>query len=279
LYPADPASPLQKSPRPSTFSVDLDHDVRVLASLRGDLQSWRVAHREFTYAEAWVSAASTQKLPLRRIPANPLVRDTTATWIGLGAIQPVRLQAERKIASDKVPDPMQVLLHQALNFVTFMPFAGGTMAGFERALYAEAEPVDTLNARYWALVQRWQGIQPPAARSERWADALTRPQVNENPGAYALHALSIAAVFHLHEAAATKVGGDVWTVDLANRPEVGRMLQDLWAADVQGKPFLTNVKDVAGAELSAQAMIRYFKPLQDWLVVQNVGRTAALPNL
>jgi hypothetical protein len=57
------------------------------------------------------------------------------------------------------------------------------------------------------------------------------------------------------------------------------MLQDLWAADVQGKPFLTNVKDVAGAELSAQAMIRYFKPLQDWLVVQNVGRTAALPNL
>lgn len=279
LYPPDPNSPLQKSPRPATFAVDLGEDVRVLASLRPDLASWRTAHREIAYAEAWLSASKAQKLPWRRIPAHPLVRDTAATWLALGATQPARLQAQRRISADKVPDPMQVLLHQALNYVVFVPFAGGTMAGFERAMYAEAEPMDTLNARYWDLAQHWQALSPPAPRSERWADALTRPQVVENPGSYALHALSVVAVFQLHEAAAAKVGADAWTVDLAEHKEVGAMLEALWAADLEGRPFPAAIQAATGAELSAQAMVRYFKPLHDWLVVQNVGRTNTVPNL
>lgn len=72
-------------------------------------------------------------------------------------------------------DPVLVLLDAALDrSLTFIPFAAGAMTRFERDFYAGTIDDNRLNAAWWNLVGRYQGVKPPG-----WAQGprpcATRP--------------------------------------------------------------------------------------------------------
>lgn len=94
--------------------------------------------------------------------------------IGLAAAQR-RFLVGRSLAPENAEvEQMRKLLQEALNYVVFMPFSAGVMTRFEHALYAEGLPGGSLNAKWWELVRRYQGVAPPAPRDESTADALTK---------------------------------------------------------------------------------------------------------
>jgi peptidyl-dipeptidase A len=45
------------------------------------------------------------------------------------------------------------------------------------------------------------------------------------------------------------------------------------------RPWRTVLQETTGRDLDAQAMLEYFRPLQEWLVEQNRGREHTLPDL
>ncbi|HEY9013645.1 MAG TPA: M2 family metallopeptidase, partial [Gemmatimonadales bacterium] len=171
------------------------------------------------------------------------------------------------------------LLQEALATVVFIPFAAGTMTRFEHALYAGGLPADRFNATWWDLARTYQGVVPPGKRDERWADALTKTHINDDPAQYYDYALSYALLFQLHDHIARQIlHQNPHDTDYYGHREVGDFLRKLMAPGAS-RPWRETLRESTGRELDAKAMVEYFAPLYRWLQVQNRGRKATLPDL
>ena len=100
-------------------------------------------------------------------------------------------------------DPLVTwLLDTALDgaSIVFLPFSAGVMTHFERDFYAGAIPDDGLNAAWWALARRHQGIAPPLPdRPETLCDAATKTHINDDPAQYYDYAIATVLKFQLHD--------------------------------------------------------------------------------
>jgi peptidyl-dipeptidase A len=163
--------------------------------------------------------------------------------------------------------------------VVFIPFAVGTMTRFEQALYAGGLPADRFNATWWDLALKYQGVVPPSKRDERWADALTKTHINDDPAQYYDYALSYALLFQLHDHIAREIlHQDPHDTDYYGHREVGNFLRRLMAPGAS-RPWREILRETTGRELDGKAMVEYFAPLYRWLQEENRGRQATLPEL
>ncbi len=79
--------------------------------------------------------------------------------------------------------------------------------------------------------------------------------------------------FQLHDHIARKLlKQDRRSCSYANRKEAGKFLAAIMR---QGgtRDWRRVLREATGEDLSTRAMVEYFKPLQQWLEVQNRGRT------
>ena len=174
---------------------------------------------------------------------------------------------------------MQALLKEALNHVVFIPFSTGTMTRFEHDLYALELPATQWNARWWELVQQYQGIVPPTPRGEEYCDAVTKTHISDDAAQYYDYALSSVLLFQLHDhIAKTILHENPRDTNYFGRQDVGEFLQRILrpGASVDWRQLL---RDTTGEDLSARAMLEYFAPLMAWLQEQNAGRTHTLPEI
>ena len=174
---------------------------------------------------------------------------------------------------------MQLLLKEALNYVVFIPWSTATMTYFEKELYADDLPESEWNQRWWELAGRFQGIAPPTQRDERWCDAATKTHINNDAGEYYDYALSFVLLFQLHDHIAKEIlHEDPHDTNYFGRKDVGEFLASIMTpgASVDWREML---REKTGSDLSAQAMVDYFAPLQVWLEEQNAGRTHTLSDL
>jgi peptidyl-dipeptidase A len=278
LYPAAIGERFGKTGGASTWDIDLSGDIRTLMSV-APTEAWMHAtHRELAFAHA-LHARAQAKLPapLRMRPPRALLA-ALATWADLAASRPERLRQLGVLDAGTAPPSEDALLHEALTWVPFLPFAAGTVYEFERMVYAENLPVDAMNARWWELAARHQGVTPPETRSERWADALSNPRLLDAPGNYVDHALATLVAFQVHVTTCERLGLDPRTANVAGQIAVGEVFTKLAVAD--GVTDLRKVvEEVTGEPLSAEPMLRYFAPLSAWLAEQNSGKLTTMPKL
>jgi peptidyl-dipeptidase A len=276
FYPADPAGRYFKTPGASTWDLNLGSDIRVMMSATPSEPWMHASHRELAYAHAF-EARDRAGLPAPlRTQAPGALLDALATWADLAASRPQRLAQLGLLPAAALPDETLRLLEEAVTWVPFIPFAAGTVATFEREVYAGKLPNDQLTARWWDLALIHQGVLPPETRTERWADPLYLGQLTDMPGRYFEKALSTMIAFQLHEKLCADLGVDPRHGDLSNAPAVGEAFRNV-AAQAGVQPWRKVVKDATGQEPSAEAMVRHFEPLMAWLQEQNAGRTATLP--
>jgi peptidyl-dipeptidase A len=276
FYPVEPTSRFFKTPGASTWDLNLGSDIRVLMSATPSEPWMHASHRELAYAHAFEERdRAGLPAPLRTQPPGALL-DALATWADLAASRPQRLAQLGLVPAAGLPDETLRLLEEAVTWVPFIPFAAGTVATFEREVYASKLPSDQLTARWWDLALVHQGVLPPETRTERWADPLYLGQLTDMPGRYFEKALSTMIAFQLHEKLCADLGVDPRHGDLSNAPAVGETFRTI-ATQAGTQPWRKVVKDVTGQEPSAEAMVRHFEPLMAWLQEQNAGRTATLP--
>jgi len=279
LYPVPAGAGFKKNTHASAWHIDLDRDVRSLMSVEANQRWYETTHHELGHIYYYLSYARPGVPYVLREGANRAYHEAIGTMMGLASMQPRFLKAVGLGSGSAEPDPMQLRLKEALNYVVFTPWSAGTMFQFEKELYAAELPQDRWNARWWELAGRYQGIAPPEPRDERFCDAVTKTHVTDDPAAYYDYALANVLLFQLHDHIAKQILHEKPDdTCYYGRKEVGDFLRSILEQGACGD-WREILRQKTGSDLSARAMVEYFEPLRKWLVEQNRGRKYTLPEL
>jgi peptidyl-dipeptidase A len=279
LLPVPADAGYSKNNHASAWHVDLDRDVRCLMSVVPTGAYYETVHHELGHVHYYLQYSTPQVPYILREGASRAFHEAFGSMMGLAASQPRFVQAVGLDVGTARPDPMRLLLQQALNYVVFMPWSAGVMFEWEREVYTTGLEPDHWNRRWWELVAKYQGVAPPSERDERWCDPATKTHVNDDPAAYYDYALSYVLLFQLHDHIAHNIlREDPHDTNYFGRKDVGDFLRSLMRPGAT-VDWIELLRDKTGAALSARPMVDYFEPLRRWLVEVNRGRQSTLPPL
>ncbi len=276
LWPLPPDAGFKKNTHASAWHMDLGHDVRSLMSVEPNADWYETTHHELGHIYYYLCYTNPQVPPLLREGANRAYHEAVGSLMGLAALQPRFVQGIGLDTGATRPDPMQVLLKEALSYAVFIPWSAGTMFTFEKELYADELPPGQWNKRWWELAAKYQGIAPPEARGEEYCDAATKTHINDDPAGYYDYALSFVLLFQLHDHIAREIlDQDPRDTDYYGREDVGEWLRSILTPGMT-VDWDELLREKTGEGLSAKPMLRYFEPLMGWLKEQNKRRKATL---
>ncbi|MBX7206579.1 MAG: M2 family metallopeptidase [Bacteroidia bacterium] len=277
LYPVAPDAAYKKNNHASAWHMDLNRDVRSLMSVVPNTEWYETVNHELGHIYYYLSYSTPEIPPLLREGANRAYHEAFGTMIGLAAMQKAFLSNNGLLPAGTATDEMKTLLKQALNSVVFIPFSAGTMTHFEHDLYVKNLPKEQYNTRWWDLVKKYQGIEPPAARSEIWCDAASKTHINDDAAQYYDYALSYIILYQVHNHIATNIlKQDPHNCNYFGSKATGDFLRDIMKYGAS-KDWRAVLKEKTGSDLSAAAMLKYFEPLLPYLKELNKGRTYTLP--
>jgi len=272
LYPLPQGAAYKKNNHASAWHMDLSQDVRSLMSVEPNTEWYETTHHELGHIYYYLTYTNPDVPVLLRAGANRAYHEAMGSLMGLAATQKPFLVGLGLQDPKAQTDQTQTLLKEALNYVTFIPFSSGVMSEWENSFYADKLPADQLNARWWELVKKYQGIVPPTARGEQFLDPATKTHINDDPAQYYDYALSYVILFQLHDHIAKKIlHQDPHATNYYGSREVGAFLADIMRPGAS-KDWRAVLREKTGEDLSARAMVEYFQPLMVYLKAQNKAR-------
>ncbi|RAU83116.1 M2 family metallopeptidase [Pontibacter arcticus] len=272
LYPLPANASYKKNNHASAWHMNLENDVRCLMSVEPNAEWYETTHHELGHIYYYISYTNPDVPVLLRGGANRAFHEGIGSLMGLAAMQKPFLVELNLVNANAKTDQVQSLLKEALSYVTFIPFAAGTMSEWEHDFYASNLSEQELNKRWWDLTRKYQGIVPSATRGEQFTDAATKTHVNDDPAQYYDYALSYVILFQLHDHIAKNIlKQNPHATNYYGNKEVGNFLRDIMypGASADWRKML---KEKTGEDLSARAMVAYFEPLMEYLKQQNKGR-------
>jgi peptidyl-dipeptidase A len=279
LYPVPEGAGYKKNNHASAWHFDLDKDVRCLMSVIPNADWYETSHHEFGHIYYYMSYSTPQVPIILRRGANRAYHEAVGSMLGLAAMQKPFIEGIGLFPEGQEVDQVQTLLKEALNYIIFIPWSAGVMTEFEHALYAEKLPPDQYNAKWWELVQKYQGIVPPGPRGPEYCDAATKTHINDDAAQYYDYAISYVLLFQLHDHIARNIlKQDPHATNYYGSKEVGSFLTTILSPGGT-RDWRELTREATGADLSAEAMLRYFEPLMAYLQEQNKDRVHTLPDL
>lgn len=272
LYQLPPGSKRKKNTHASAWHIDMDKDVRSLMSVIPNFSWFKTSHHELGHVYYYI-AYSNPKVPVvLREGANRAFHEAIGDLIAIAAGQQAYLKGIGVMPQDRSIDQTQLLLSEALdNAIVFLPFSAGTMTHFEHDLYEKKLPIGEFNKRWWEHAAKYQGIEPPAPRGEEFCDACTKTHIIDDAAQYYDYAMAYLIKYQLHDYIARKIlKQDPRNCNYFGNKEVGKWLSDILSlgATVDWRQLM---KEKTGEDISARAMLDYFKPLTAYLATQNPG--------
>lgn len=273
LYELPANATRSKNTHASAWHVDLDQDVRALMSIRADFDWFQTTHHELGHVYYYLAYSRPEVPMILRRGANRAFHEGVGSLIELAASQVPYLQQVELLPSDETPDEIQWLLNQALTGgVVFLPFACGTMTHWEHDLYEKDLPRHLYNTRWWEYAGRYQGIEPPTERGETYCDPATKTHIIDDPAQYYDYAISTVILHQLHRYICQDIlKQDVRSSNYYGNKSVGLYLDSILRLGGT-RDWSRVIWEATGEELSSEAMLEYFAPLQTWLEEQNEGR-------
>ena len=173
-------------------------------------------------------------------------------------------------------DPISLLMQQALDGVVSVPWTlmlDKWRAGVFSGETSEAE----LNNSWWELREYYQGIKAPR---ERDADAFDPGAKYHIPGntPYTRYYLAKILQYQFHESLCNQIGfeGPLHECSIYNNELAGEQLRAMLSLG-QSQEWQVALEALTGTRtLSGKSMLNYYKPLKDWLDVQNASRSCGL---
>lgn len=277
LYPVPDSASYSKNNHASAWHVDLDHDVRCLMSVVPNTEWYETTHHELGHIYYYLTYTNKDVPLLLRAGANRGYHEAMGSLLGLAAMQKPYMEHLNLLPKGVKTDDTKVLLKEALNYIVFLPFGAGVMTEFEHDLYKGNLPADQLNARWWELTKKYQGMVPPTERGEEYCDAASKTHINNDAAQYYDYAMSYVLLFQFHDHISKKIlKQDPHATNYFGNKEVGKFLKDVMYPGAS-RDWRELLKSSVGAELSAQPMLDYFMPLMDFLKKANEGRVHTLP--
>lgn len=277
LYPLPNDTTFKKNNHASAWHMDNDKDVRSLMSITPNTRWWGTTLHELGHIYYYMSYTNDSVPIILRGGANRAYHEAMGTLIGLASMQPPFLKQYGLISEDEQIDPTQQLLKEAFDYVVLLPWGAGVMTEFEHDLYAKEMSEETYNERWWELKMTCQGIAPPTKRDDTYCDAASKTHINDDAAQYYDYALSNVLLFQFHDLIATNIlKQDPHNTNYYGSKETGAFIHELMK-DGANCDWRSHLKKHLNADMSAEAMVKYFEPLMSWLKLQNSDRKHALP--
>jgi peptidyl-dipeptidase A len=251
----------------SAWDIDYEKDVRLKMCIQVNEEDFTTVHHELGHN--YYQMAYAKQPFLYRDSANDGFHEAIGDTMALSVTPPYLKQIG---LIDKVPDQsadIGFLLQRALARVAFLPFGYLVDQWRWKVFSGEVGPND-YNKAWWDLRLRYQGLVPPAARSEQDFDAGAKYHVPANTP-YARYFLAAILQFQFHRALCREAGfnGPLYQCSIYGNKKAGEKLNQMLALGLS-KPWPEALKAMTGEDkMDATAIIDYFAPLKTWLDEQN----------
>ncbi len=251
----------------SAWDIDFEKDVRLKMCIKPTEEDFTVVHHELGH-NYYQMAYATQPF-LYRESANDAFHEAIGDTIAL-SVTPSYLKQIGLI--DRVPDQsadIGFLLQRSLDKVAFLPFGYLVDQWRWKVFSGEVGPGD-YNKAWWDLREKYQGVGPPAPRTEQDFDAGAKYHVPANTP-YARYFLAAILQFQFHRALCREAGfnGPLYQCSIYGNKKAGDKLKQMLAMGVS-KPWPEALKVITGEDkMDATAIIDYFAPLKQWLDSEN----------
>jgi len=254
----------------SAWDVDSVDDLRLKMCIDITGEDFLTIHHELGHN--FYQRAYNRQPPLFRDSANDGFHEAIGDTIAL-SVTPDYLVKLGLL--DHAPDTSKdigLLLHRALEKIAFLPF-GLVIDQWRWKVFSGQIPPDKYNETWWELRQKYQGVAPPAARSESDFDPGAKYHVAANVP-YMRYFLADILQFQFHRALAQAAGctGPLNRCSIFGNKAAGSRLNAMLEMG-QSRPWQDALEKIAGArQMDATAIRDYFAPLQKWLDEQNRGK-------
>jgi peptidyl-dipeptidase A len=254
----------------SAWDIDYVDDLRIKVCIDITEEYFGVIHHELGH-NFYQRAYSKQPF-LFRDSANDGFHEALGDTIAL-SVTPEYLVKIGLLG--KAPDPSKdigLLLRKALDKIAFLPF-GLLIDQWRWKVFSGKVPPERYNEAWWQLRLKYQGLAPPAARSEQDFDPGAKYHVAANVP-YMRYFLADILQFQFHRALARAAGctEPLHRCSIYDSQEAGRRLKAMLEMG-ESRPWPDALEALTGQrQMDATAIRDYFAPLEKWLDEQNQGK-------
>ncbi len=254
----------------SAWNLDDKEDVRIKMCTKVNGDDFYTIHHELGH-NVYQRAYKDQPF-LFKNGANDGFHEAIGDFVGLSALTPTYLQQIGLL--DKAPgaeEDIPFLLKMALDKIAFLPF-GLMVDRWRWQVFSGETTPETYNQAWWALRTKYQGLTPPGPRPADAFDSGAKYHVPANVP-YTRYFLAHIYQFQFHRAACNQIGwkGPLHRCSVYGEKEMGKKFNamlEMGASEPWPKAMAAFTGESRG---DASAVADYFKPLNDWLTVQNKG--------
>ncbi|NXR45086.1 ACE enzyme, partial [Hippolais icterina] len=206
-----------------------------------------------------------------RSGANPGFHEAVGDVMALSVSTPKHLHSINLLdqVMENEESDINYLMSIALDKIAFLPF-GYLMDQWRWKVFDGRIKEDEYNKEWWNLRMKYQGLCPPALRSEDDFDPGAKFHIPANVP-YIRYFVSFVIQFQFHQALCDAAGhrGPLHTCDIYQSKEAGKILGDALKLGFS-KPWPEAMQLITGQpNMSAEALMSYFQPLMTWLEKEN----------
>jgi peptidyl-dipeptidase A len=254
----------------SAWDVDNVNDLRIKMCIDVNAEDFQTIHHELGHN--FYQRAYNDLSYLYLNSANDGFHEAVGDAIAL-SVTPSYLVKVGLIESEPpASKDLGLLMRDALAKVAFLPF-GLLVDQWRWKVFSGEVTPDNYNASWWELREKYQGVAPSVARSERDFDPGAKYHIPANVP-YTRYFLAAILQFQFHRALCEAAGyqGPLNRCSIYGNAEAGRRLNAMLEMGAS-KPWPDALQALTGQrEMDATAIVDYFAPLKAWLDEQNRGR-------
>ncbi|WP_260484019.1 M2 family metallopeptidase [Sphingomicrobium flavum] len=261
----------------SAWNLDNVDDLRIKMCTKVNADDFVTMHHELGHN--YYQRAYNKQPYLYLNGANDGFHEAIGDFVAL-SVTPQYLVQVGLLDESRVPSEdkdIGLLLNQAMDKVAFLPF-GLLVDKWRWGVFDGSIAPENYNQAWVELKQQYQGVTPPVVRG---ADAFDPGAKYHIPGntPYARYFLAHILQFQFYKAACETAGweGPLHRCSFYGNEEVGQKLNAMLEMGAS-KPWPDALEAFTGTrEMSADAMVDYFAPLQAWMKEQNAGKDCGWP--
>ncbi|MCO4761050.1 MAG: M2 family metallopeptidase [Myxococcales bacterium] len=252
----------------SAWDIDWQDDLRVKMCVEINEEDFVTVHHELghNYYQRAYKAQPTLFTNSANDGFHEALGDTIALSVTPAYLQKIGLDPGEKRSE------LNFLMQRAVEKVAFLPFGLLVDKWRWQVFSGQVKPAD-YNASWWQLRKQYQGIAPANKRGVQTFDPGSKYHVAASVP-YMRYFLAHILQFQLHRALCKVAGhtGPLHRCSIYGSKEAGARLNEMMEMGLS-RPWPEALKAATGeSKMDASAVLTYFKPLHDWLKIQNKGQ-------
>nr|XP_008010356.2 angiotensin-converting enzyme isoform X1 [Chlorocebus sabaeus] len=244
-------------------------DFRIKQCTTVNLEDLVVAHHEMGHIQYFMQY---KDLPVAlREGANPGFHEAIGDVLALSVSTPKHLHSLNLLSSEggSHEHDINFLMKMALDKIAFIPFSY-LVDQWRWRVFDGSITKENYNQEWWSLRLKYQGLCPPVPRTQGDFDPGAKFHIPSSVP-YIRYFISFIIQFQFHEALCQAAGhmGPLHKCDIYQSKEAGQRLATAMKLGFS-RPWPEAMQLITGQpNMSASAMLSYFKPLLDWLRTEN----------